>query len=140
MISVAGLIIQKNDFKGNEAAFVISTIFIVFYIFAITVAFYAYREYKALMTMGAGALGGMGGMSGPVNPNDMSRQQPGNYQRIGTFSPKFATPKLSHALDQNAANNGNGAYVNNVRPPPSANNNPDNFRAFHGQGVRLGGN
>ena len=42
----------------------------------------------------------------------------------------------------NPDDNGNGAYMNNVRNVPSANNNNRNnaYQAFQGQGVRLGGN
>ena len=38
----------------------------------------------------------------------------------------------------NGQSNPNGGYMNNVREAPSSNNN-SNYRAFQGQGVRLGG-
>ena len=46
--------------------------------------------------------------------------------------------KNFHIAMGNAQSNPNGAYMNNVREAPSSNNN-SNYRAFQGQGVRLGG-
>ncbi|CAI2377621.1 unnamed protein product [Moneuplotes crassus] len=127
MFSFAGLILQNSDIDAKKGEFIIACLFVAFYIIALVISFYAYREYKAITMGEAGVMGAMGGGGfGSVNPNQSdARENPGNegdYQRI----------------PQNQANQAQPApQPNNVRDVSGNNNN--NYNAFQGRGVRLGG-
>ena len=144
MGAAIGLLIQKKEAGGSNAfPFTILSIFFVFLIFAIVIAFYTYREYKCFMMYGQGAMGGMPVPGAPRNNDSINSDPRGDdyyqgkikynlYPKSSYFTQNF------HIAMGNAQSNPNGAYMNNVREAPSSNNN-SNYRAFQGQGVRLGG-
>ena len=143
MGAAIGLLIQKKDTGGSNAfPFVILSIFFVFLIFAIVISFYTYREYKCFMMYGQGAMGGMPVPGAPRNNDSINSDPRGDDYYQGKSNTIYIQNLLIltqnfHIAMGNAQSNPNGAYMNNVREAPSSNNN-SNYRAFQGQGVRLG--
>lgn len=85
------------------------------------------------MMQGSNSMGGMGAAFGG-NPNGNSD----NYHRFGRINGDDHIENDQNNNNRGQPNNARG-QPNNVRAQPGANQN-NAYSAFHGQGVRLGGN